>query len=897
MTPAAERYARAQELFEAALDLPHDQRQALLHDRCNGDEALRSEVEALLAADAQTDSLDGQPFAIPEDVFDDESEEQFAGRHFGPYEIVREIGRGGLGSVYLAVRSDGEYRKEVALKLIRRGLDTEDILRRFRTERQILAQLDHPNIARLIDGGTTDEGLPYFVMEYVKGEPITDYSATREVGTSERLDLFRKVCAAVTYAHQNLVIHRDLKPSNILVTTDGEVKLLDFGIAKLLTVDNELLTLTAPELRAMTPDYASPEQIKGERITTATDVYSLGVLLYELLTGQKPYRLKGRTTEEISRAITDQEPERPSTAITRAGIAPRSADRTSRPLAEDLDNIVLMAMRKEPHRRYSSAAALAEDIRRHQEGLTVSARPNTFRYRAGKFVRRHRAGVAAGALVLLAIIGGIIATLWQAGVARAERTRAERRFNDVRSLAASFLFEFSPLIEKLPGSIPARELLVKRAREYLDSLSRESGDDPELQRELASAYMKVGDVQGHPYNPNLGDIQGALDSYAKALAIRQRLWERAPDNAQAQSELAEILKLIGDVHSNGGDYSQAVAAYDRALELREKVVVQAPADVEARATLAETLRARGLTSLYDSDNKGAIKFYTRARDINDQLRREQPDHPTFAERYAYAFIAIGEAQGWDNDPTGAATSLQTGLDLLIALAEKHPEDASIQRSLMLAYNKSADNHQDLKEFEATIAKYAEGVEIGEKLLARDPRSFQAKRDLAMGNKKFAQALNEAGRSRDALEKLGVALRSFQEMAAADPNNTEYPYDAANTRFSIGETQVTLQDHEAALKSFLQAREEFAAVLARNPANLYAVRMSSYNHDRLAKSYAALAQGERRRDFLTKALESWRAALAGFQKLKDDGNLSEIDGSIIGETEQHIAQVEPQLQGP
>ncbi len=286
MSQAAERYARVSELFRTATELLPQDRAAFLESGCGNDESLRREVEALLEADAQSDGFIEQPIsAIPADLL---AEEEFAGRHFGPYEVIRELGRGGLGAVYLAIRSDGEYRKEVALKLIRRGLDTDDILRRFRTERQILAQLDHPNIARLIDGGTSDDGLPYFVMEYVKGEPLLAYCDSQRLNTQQRLALFRKVCAAVTYAHQNLVIHRDLKPSNILVTPEGEPKLLDFGIAKLLSAEEEMMfTQTAPGLRAMTPDYASPEQIKGERITTASDVYSLGVLLYELLSGAR----------------------------------------------------------------------------------------------------------------------------------------------------------------------------------------------------------------------------------------------------------------------------------------------------------------------------------------------------------------------------------------------------------------------------------------------------------------------------------------------------------------------------------------------------------------------------------------------------------------------------------
>ena len=398
---AAERWARVKELFEAAVDLDPNQRAAFLEKECGGDEALRSEIESLLKSDEQTGGFIEQPaFAIPRDLFPDNVEEPFVGRQFGAYQVIREIGRGGLGAVYLAARADDEYRKQVAIKVIRRGLDTDDIIRRFRNERQILAQLDHPNIARLIDGGTTDDGLPYFVMEYVNGEPINAYCDANALPTTERLTLFRKVCAAVTYAHQNLVIHRDLKPSNILVTQEGEPKLLDFGIAKLLGTGDELFTQTIPALRVMTPEYASPEQVKGEKITTTSDVYSLGVLLYELLTGQRPYRLKTRTPEEIARAITEQEPERPSTAVTRADPGSlQSPIRNSKSLRGDLDNIVLMAMRKEPARRYSSVGQFSEDIRRHLEGLPVVARKDTVRYRSEKFVKRHKVGVAAAALI------------------------------------------------------------------------------------------------------------------------------------------------------------------------------------------------------------------------------------------------------------------------------------------------------------------------------------------------------------------------------------------------------------------------------------------------------------------------------------------------------------------
>ncbi|MGZ5004605.1 MAG: protein kinase domain-containing protein [Chthoniobacterales bacterium] len=412
-------------------------------------------------------------------------EEPFAGRQFGSYQIMREIGRGGLGAVYLAARADDEYRKQVAIKLVRRGLDTEDILRRFRNERQILAQLDHPNIARLIDGGTTDDGLPYFVMEYVNGQPINGYCDANALSTTERLTLFRKVCSAVTYAHQNLVIHRDLKPSNILVTQDGEPKLLDFGIAKLLSAGDELFTQTIPALRVMTPEYASPEQIKGDKIMTTSDVYSLGVLLYELLTGQQPYRLKTRTPEQIARAITEQEPERPSTVL-----ADNQQSEIGNPksLRGDLDNIVLMAMRKEPARRYASVGQFSEDVRRHLTGLPVVARKDTVAYRTSKFVNRHRIGVAAAALVLLSLVGGIVATLIQVRTASRERAKAE----GISGFLQKTLYASNPAIS-VNSQATVKDILDDASKRLAtEELSEQPEVKGELQRIIGSSYLALG---------------------------------------------------------------------------------------------------------------------------------------------------------------------------------------------------------------------------------------------------------------------------------------------------------------------------------------------------------------------------------------------------------------------
>ena len=892
MTAAAERYARAQELFEAAVDLSPDERRALLERQCDGDDALRREVESLLEADAQTDSLDEQPFVIPPGVFDGESEEQFAGRHFGPYEVVREIGRGGLGSVYLAVRSDGEYRKEVALKLIRRGLDTDDILRRFRTERQILAQLDHPNIARLIDGGTTDEGLPYFVMEHVKGDPMTAFCDLHQLDTNRRLELFRKVCAAVTYAHQNLVIHRDLKPSNILVVADGEPKLLDFGIAKLLTADDELLlTQTAPELRAMTPDYASPEQIRGERITTASDVYSLGVLLYELLTGPKPYRVKTGTTEEISRAITEQEPQRPSSVVLDGGSPSRSSVRLDR----DLDNIVLMAMRKEPQRRYASAAALAEDLYRYQQGLTVAARPSTFRYRAGKFIRRHRAGVVAAALVLLALVAGMFATLWQAGVANAERARAQKRFNDVRTLANSFLFEFSPKIENLPGSMPARQLLVTRALEYLDRLSQESAGDLELQGELAKAYEKVGDVQGNPRTANIGDLKGALESYNKAQAIRRRLLEADPDDPQKQADLAGNLEVTANINLNGGEFDQAGSSFAEAVTLRERVVAQKPQDFTARVNLAMALRTSGFVPFYNSKNEKALEFFRRSIALFAELSAEAPDDAFANMNHANLYLDMGESFAYLNQKGQAEEYHQKGLDMLIAVYAKHPNDVRVRRALMIANLKRGENHRDAGDLENSLAKYERGAELAHTSLQEEPGSFQARRDVVMVNKQRAVTQKLAGQFDESLASFARAIEVSEQLRKDDPSNILVSYDIGTTQYEMAELYLLLKDYLSALAAAEQTQANCGAVLEKNPAHTQSMRVTAQAKNVAGKVYAALAeQDKNQRELWRKALANYGASLEIYNRLKAEGKFAAIDDTKYADLQAAIQVAESKV---
>lgn len=445
---ASEQWQLVRDLFEGAKEMAPGERTAYLVEACGENDWARAQARVLLVAyDSAGDFIETCAVARAAGLSFGSDETSAEYQRIGPYRMVREIGRGGMGVVYLAFRADEEYLKLVAIKLVRPGPNSNEVVRRFRQERQILANLEHPNIAGLLDGGTTEDGWPYVVMEYVVGVPITDYCDQHKLSVTERLELFLTVCTAAAYAHRNLVVHRDLKPSNILVNENGAVKLLDFGIAKLLDQDNQIdpTILTRTGLHLMTPDYASPEQVRGETITTASDVYSLGVVLYELMTGHRPYRFKNRSLVEIERVISEEEPERPSVMIGRLitetrwngvpvkQLTPESVSRTreGKPeklrgrLAGDLDNILLMTLRKEVPRRYQSVEQLSADIRRHLQGEKVLARQHTIGYRMGKFVRRHRVGVGAAAALILTLLAGIATTSWQARKAT-EQVRINR---------------------------------------------------------------------------------------------------------------------------------------------------------------------------------------------------------------------------------------------------------------------------------------------------------------------------------------------------------------------------------------------------------------------------------------------------------------------------------------
>jgi eukaryotic-like serine/threonine-protein kinase len=755
-----EDWPRVKQIFQAAIDLPPGERAAYLARQAAGDDELRREVESLLqSAEDSGEFLSGHAVGyVPGAVADEEPPDAHIGRPIGHYRIEREIGSGGMGSVYLAERVD-DFTQKVAIKLMRPGMDSRMVVSRFRHERQILAGLDHPNIARLLDGGATEDGRPYFVMEYVQGEPIDVYCLKRALPVRRVLELFRQVCAAVEYAHQGLVVHRDIKPGNILVPEDGVPKLLDFGIAKLLRQDAPRETVvTQAGAGPMTPEYASPEQVRGVPITTATDIYSLGVVLYELLAKKPPYKLEGRSLLEQDRTICETDPERPST------VAPPALARN---LRGDLDLIVLKALEKEPSRRYASVGQFSEDLRRHLEGIPVMARPHTLMYRATKFARRNRAAVAAGVLVLVSLAAGLATTTWQAN-------RANRRFNDVRRLARSFVFEFDDKIRDLAGATPARQLYVQRALEYLRSLSQEAGGDLSLKRELAEAYLKVGDVQGNQYVSNLGDTPGALASYREALRLAQDVVGRDPRDPAAALYLARAHRSIGEVLPVLGDAAGAVPHLRKSVEALESIPPQSrdlPARLELAAgyeMLGDVLGHNGIENL--GDFKAAREAYESSLAMDEAVARERPDNQRARRGVAVLRLKLGDMQLEAGEIEQAAANYDAAVNDFDRLGAADPDNALLSRNAAMARRKRGFAFEMRGDTRAALAEYGRAETALKALIQADPRNTQATMDHAV-------LLKNVGDLHYKLEKLPAAAAAYREssallktLAASDPGN-------------------------------------------------------------------------------------------------------------------------------
>ena len=759
-------WRRIKEIASGAWDQPEDARAAFVAQVCNGDEALTQQVASLLQSAVDASAMleipafqaAGAINALDEVIH---PRPRVLGSRIGPYRIVRELGHGGMGTVYLAERADSDFEQQVAVKFVAGAMSSDALARRFREERRILATLDHPNIARLFDGGTSPDGLPYVVMEYVDGLPIDAYCASRDLDVRARIELVQSVCGAVQYAHQRLVIHRDVKASNILVTPDGAPKLLDFGIA---TLANPGPTPTSRTLlRAHTLETASPEQVRGEPITVAADVYALGLLLFQLLTGVSPYADKNANEAELIRAICEDVMPPPSIVLGAGGSGRKRFER-------DLDLIVLKALRKEPDRRYQSAAQLADDLQRYLDGRPVLAAPDSTRYRATKFVRRHRAGVAAAGVALIALLGGAVVAIHEARVARQERARAEARFDDLRQLANTFLYDVHDAVQTLPGSTPVRRLLIGRVAEYLDRVSRDSGSNPAFQLEMAAAYLKVGDVLGNPYSANLGESDSAIESYRKAVAICEGL-NQVRSNAPVRALLATSYHKLGDMAWAVGNHTAAIEDYGKALALRERLANDDP-DSTRLLDLASSHYALGQSLRNIGDYDRSLGEYLEAARIRTDVVRRLPHDVEANRSLAATFLHVADVTMAQGDAPRAVEYDHRSIDILEPLARTQPADVLVQRALAISFVRLGEARIQAGDPSSGLADVAHALTLMQAAARNDPSNVQLKSDLAYGRRIEATALARIARWPEALAAIDASIAQLDALLAKDPNYKE-----------------------------------------------------------------------------------------------------------------------------
>jgi serine/threonine protein kinase/tetratricopeptide (TPR) repeat protein len=798
---------RVQALFEHAISLDPPERERFLEAECGRDMRLRREVETLLAADSEAEAdiagllAENARLALAGDPA--------IGTLAGPWRIMCEVGRGGMGTVYVAERDDDEFRKRVAVKLVRRGMDTSDLLDRFRRERQILASLDHPYIAQLIDGGSTADGRPFLVMEYVEGEPIDEYCRNRDLGIEERLRLVLKVCEAVAHAHRNLVIHRDLKPRNVLITGVGTPKLLDFGMAKLLDpgAEGDLTGLLLP--RPFTPDYASPEQVRGLPASTATDVYSLGAVLYELLTGARPHRIEGTGREDWERAICETPVAPPSAAAS----GPH-AERLRRRLRGDLDNVVLMALRKDPDRRYASVDAFAADIRRYLDLLPVEARKDSLLYRASKFVRRHRLTVTAAALVACSMIAGTVAAVSQARKAETARRlaieqsrRAEERNAEILDFSNRALSDVYALLENLRGAVPARSQLVHTTLGLLEKLSSDAGSNERLRVTLATAYLRLGDVQGNAEAPSMRDLEGALKTYRAGAGVLKPLLRRPALPRGVVPLWLDLERAIGSILTETGQEREAVATLESALETAAAPELAGDLEVAKRVNRIYIFLAR---AVQQGDARLAL---------------------------AYAERSLAGAQ---------------------TLYQAAPEDLELAYEFSVAHTQVGYNMRSLGNLEDAEPHYVKSIALREDLVKQQPANAVYRRTLMLSYQHYASLLatpldTNLGNPALAREYYRRA-RPLEERSQAEPNNNVARYDYATFLLTSAIVEPERGSSAKSLADLRKAAELFEASLKANPGILRNKRDLAAAHEFLG--HRLLAAGS-----TAEAMDHYRRAIA------------------------------------
>ena len=793
-------WSEVETIFEALADLDQVSRAAALDARCGNRQDLRAEIQLLLDADACAGG-----FIDPTVTHTDEAvptPPPGIGSTIGPFQLVTNVGSGGMGTIYLAERADGGFAQRVAVKIITTPVSQAGAARRFRAERQILASLRHPHIVSLMDGGVTSDGHAYLVMEYVDGVPISTYCAERALLLADRLRLFRNVCAAVHYAHRHGVVHRDLKPANILVTPDGAPKVLDFGVAKML--DKSMpggATATNIGIGPMTPNYASPEQLRGVTLTTSSDVYALGVLLYELAAGVRPYETDGKSLDEVLRVVLDATPPRPSSRTDRLA-SPLPYDRR-RSLKGDLDAIVLRAMAKQPEDRYGSADELSEDVGRIIAGAPVLAREPSFAYVMRKLAARHKSASVSVAVSLLLIVGALVVAIWQAQVATAERQRAERRFSEVRQLANALIFEIHDAVAPLAGSTPVRRTIVEQALGYLERLAGEAQGNAALQIELARAYIRIGRVQGLPGTANLGDREGAIHSFRNAQTLIEPLVRSSNPALESVEVYVEATRRLSEVLlPNAEQRDEAGREAQMALAVASAFHRQRPDDVKARNLLASS----SFTAAMAAPSSAQISAWQATGGLYNALLADDADNPENQRNAALVDKYLGTQYQLRGDLTQALQHYQRAL----ALDEKRLAQAPSVRGTQLDVAISLGNVAGIRwaqKSPETVSLYERSLTIRQALADSDPQDVFARSRLAFAHEQLARLLLQQGILSRALEHARRAIHLYESVKG----NRVSDFEVGQALLTVGAIQHELGKTAEACAAYERSFAHFKEV--------------------------------------------------------------------------------------
>ncbi len=757
-----DRWQRIEELFSTLVEAPADRRALALVAAAAEDPELAATVEGMLAHADAGSRLQGVVDAVAGTFAHDSGTSALPSR-FGHYRVVREIGRGGMGVVYEGV-SDDEFARRVAIKLAPLAAMGAAAEARFRLERKILSSLDHPHIARFLDAGA--EGtLPYLVMEFVPGEPVTSYVTRKALPLADRLRLVQKLCRALHYAHQRLVVHRDLKPSNILVTDDGTPKLLDFGVAKLL----DAADLASPTLGALawTPDYASPEQVTGELVGTPSDIYSLGLVLYEVLTGTRAQVTDTTSPLALARTVCELEPPPPSARVATGGDAA-----LARRLRGDLDTIVMTAIQKAPARRYASAAAVADDLERYLTGLPVEAHPSSLWYRARKTLTRHRGAAVAAGLVTAAVIAGLISTGYQA-------RRADRRFQQVRTLANEFVFGVHDRIQTLPGSTEARRALVQTALTYLENLREDAAGDTGLALELAAAYMKVARVQGYPLEANLGEPKAAAESFDRARELLTPL--AAAGHFDARLNLARLELQVANLRRSQGDLAGTDQGFAQALTLADQLAAARPHDEATLELIGEVNADLARSDTDGRRTESAALAAGRSLKAVESLVALKPGDPNRQNSLASALSAVAAAHMAQGQLVEAAAAFGRAAAIRDALVQASPGNIEWRRGLMVALGNMGDvlgvrSGENLGDLEGAARAFERAVVLSRAILEADPKDRRAAFDLVNVLLRLGTVLGDTpDRLDEAVTRLEEADRINTRLMNDEPGSARYGY--------------------------------------------------------------------------------------------------------------------------